>query len=130
MLLADLKTQAAKDSFVNLAFLVAKADGNLGYAERELINLYLEELEMRQNQVDLHPIALSQLCDHFPSQHAKQVVYANLLSLAMVDGLDSEGKRSILDIIQENLAITATDARKYEDELKLIHGSYIPNYID
>ena len=130
MLLADLKKQEEKESFVNLAYLVAKSDGCLGYAELQLINLYLEEMGLEQDQVSLQPISLKHLCGNFPDQRSKQIVYANLLSLASIDGLDNEGKKSILDLIQENLTLSPTEAQYYQDELKVINGSYVPSYVD
>ena len=130
MLLTDLKTQPEKDAFVNLAFLVAKSDGCLGYAERELINLYLEEMEMDQNQVSLQPIALNLLCSKFSDRRSKQIVFSNLLSLAFADGYDDEGKKCVLDLIQEELAVSSTEAKNYTRELKMINGSYYPSYLD
>ena len=130
MLLADLKTQTEKDAFVNLAYLVAKSDGSLGGAERDLINMYEEEMGSNPNQVSLHPIDLNQLCKSFADQRSKEIVYANLLSLAFVDGYDNEEKKCILDLIKDNLTVSSWDAKKYEDELKVVNGCYYPSYMD
>ncbi len=130
MLLTDLKTQHEKDAFVNLAFLVAKSDGCLGYTERELINLYLEEMAINPIQVSLQPISLDQLCNNFSDRRTRQIVFSNLLSLAFVDGYDNEGKKCILDLIQDKLTVSSTEAKNYTDELKMINGCYYPNYKD
>lgn len=130
MLLTELKTQPEKDAFVNLAFLVAKSDGCLGYAESELINLYLEEMEMNQNQICLQPKSLNHLCSNFSDRRSKQIVFSNLLSLAFADGYDNEGKKCILDLIQDNLAVSSAEAKNYTDELKMVNGCYYPNYRD
>jgi len=130
MLLTDLKTQHEKDAFVNLAFLVAKSDGCLGYTELELINLYLEEMVMNPIQVSLQPISLDQLCNNFSDRRTRQIVFSNLLSLAFVDGYDNESKKCILDLIQDKLTVSSTEAKNYTDELKMINGCYYPNYKD
>lgn len=130
MLLAELKTQSEKENFINLAYLVAKADGSLGYYEQELIKLFLAEMDMTMEQVSSQPIAVNGLNSIYAEPAAREIVFANLLSLAFADGYDNEAKQCVIDVIQQGLGITAAAARKCETEMKIVAGSYVPQYCD
>lgn len=130
MLLAELKTQDEKAAFMGLAYLVAKADGSLGYAEKALIDLYLAELAAKPEEFPLRPAPLVKLCGCFSGRHVKGVVFANLLQLAFVDGYDNEAKRSILAVLQDELAVGAEERERWEDGFRVLQGSFFPQYND
>jgi uncharacterized tellurite resistance protein B-like protein len=130
MFLADLRTQAEKEAFIGLAYSVAKADGCLGYSELALINLYSEELGIKKLGSQLQPAPLINLCRVFSDRRAKEIVYANLLPLAIIDNNHNEAQQAIMEVIQNELTISKAEAQKCEDELKLLTGSHFPNYVD
>lgn len=130
MLLASLKTENEKVAFVNLAYSLAKADGSLDYTERALINIYLDEMGIERSGYQVRREPLSDLCHVFSDQYSKKIVFANLLSLACLEGYNSQEQRHILEIIQNELAISSVEAKRYEDEIKIVKGSYFDTIFD
>ena len=103
MFLSDLATTSEKEAFISLAYLVAKADGSLGYSERTLIDLYMEDLKMDPANHCILELPLSTLCHRFSDTRTKQIVYANLLSLAHIENYDVKAKQYIIEYIQNEL---------------------------
>lgn len=103
MFLTDLATTSEKEAFISLAYLVAKADGSVGYSEKALIDLYMEELNMDPANHHILELPLSTLCHRFSDTRTKQVVYANLLSLAHIDDYKAKAKQYIIEFIQNEL---------------------------
>lgn len=130
VLLADLKTNIEREAFASLAYSVANADGSLDYAEITLIKLYLEEMGMDYSGYQSQREPLINLCHVFSDRNAKRNVFINLLSLAFVDGYNNLEQRQILEVIQRELDINSMEVQRYEDEMKIIKGSYFPHYFD
>lgn len=130
MLLGDLKTEEAKAAFIALAYAIAKADGSLDYAEITLIKLYLEEMGAASLPYQSPQESVADLCHVFSDQHARNIVFFNLLSLALVDGCDNAKQKDLLGIIQRELAVSSIEVKRHEEEMKIIQGSYFPHYFD
>lgn len=130
MFLADLQTQNEKEAFLGLAYLIARADGNIGYSEHSLFDLYYEELGLKKTDFSVATKPLINLCRTFSDRQTRQIVYTNLLPIAFVDGYDNEGLRALMEVIQNEFSITPQDARRYEDEIRVLQGRYFPDYAD
>lgn len=103
MFLTNLATTSEKEAFVSLAYLVAKADGSLDGSEKALIDSYMEELEMDPENYHILELPLSALCHRFSDTRTKQLVYANLLSLAHKDDVRAKAKQYMIEFIQHEL---------------------------
>lgn len=130
MYLANLKTHEEKEAFLNLAFMIANADGSLDFDERVLINLFQDEMNLEHGSCAFQRQPMSQLCRTFSDPQSRRLAFGNLMTLAYVDDYDSEGKKSLLDLIQQELSILPGEAKKLESELKVLKGSYLPCYGD
>lgn len=129
MLLAELKTKTEQDAFVNLAYVLASADGNLGYAEQTLINMYTEEMGI-DSVHQLNRESLFDACHVFTEEYIKKIVLINLISLAFVDGYNNYKQKNILDVIRRELSLSSTEVRRYEEEMNILKAPYFPNYMD
>lgn len=103
MFRTDIATTSEKEAFISLAYLVAKADGSLSNAEKELIDLYMKDLEMDAANPAIAELPLYTLCHRFSDTCTKQVVFANLLSLAHIDDARVKAKQYIMEFIQNEL---------------------------
>lgn len=130
MFLTDLQTQNEKEAFLSLAYLIARADGNIGYSEHSLLDLYYEELGLKKTDLSVGKKPLINLCRTFSDRQTRQIVYTNLLPIAFVDGYENEGLRALMEVIQNELSITPQDARRYADEIRVLQGRYFPDYAD
>lgn len=129
MLLANFKSQTEKEAFINLAYLVAKVDGSLGYSKKTLIDLFVEEMGAGANY-QLQRFPLNNFCRCFSTELSRQIAFANLITLAYVDGYANESASYILEVIQRELAIISDIANRYKNEMKIIQGRYLPDFLD
>ncbi|MDF2500895.1 MAG: hypothetical protein K0Q77_1609 [Anaerosporomusa subterranea] len=130
MLLASLQTKREQEAFLSLAHLVAKADGNFDYASAILIGMYQEEMGLEKAPAHLQGLPVSDLCRVFTDANSKHLVFLNLFSLAHVDGNSNMAKKSVLETIRQELAVSISEAKRLESEIKIVTASYYPSFTD
>jgi hypothetical protein len=130
MLLTDLRTKIEQEAFLRLAYLVAKADGSLDYAETILIGMYREEMGL-ESAPSLSPqLSVNDLCHIFTDAHSKNIVFLNLFSLAQADGYNNLAQKCVMETIRQELTVSIADAKRLEGEINILTAPYFPNYID
>jgi hypothetical protein len=130
MLLADLRTKKEQEAFLSLAYLVAKADGSVDYAETVLIGMYKEEMGLK-NVLSLSPqLSVSDLCRVFTDAHSKNIVFLNLFSLAQADRYNNLAQNCVLETIRQELTVSIAEAKRLESEMNILKAPYFPNYMD
>lgn len=130
MLLANLRTRKEQDAFLSLAFLVAKADGNVDYAETVLIGMYREEMGL-ENPPSLSPrLSVSDLCHAFTDTPIRNIVFFNLFLLAQTDKYNNMAQKYILETIRQELTVSIAEVKRLEGEMNILTAPYFPNYMD
>lgn len=127
MLLAELKTKAEKDAFMNLAYAVASADGCMSYAALTLIGVFKNEMgsDMKHEQR-----SITDACQAFEGQCKKRIVLMNLFCLAGIDGCNSSPQKHILEEIRRELHVDPKELASFEQEMNIVKAPYYPNYME
>ncbi|MDS0524066.1 hypothetical protein NNC19_00160 [Clostridium sp. SHJSY1] len=104
MFLNELKENEAK-AFINLVNKFANIDEVFAKEEKELIEDYLEELNLDKNSIN--SMELEDIMKELKnsSNRTKSIVYFELVGLALVDGEYGEKEVDFLDEIAVNLDI-------------------------
>lgn len=127
MLLAELKTKAEKDAFMNLAYTVALADGCMSYAAQTLIGMFEEEMGPDPKH---ERCTITDACQALGRQSIKSLVLMNLFCLAFIDGNNNSKQKSILEEIRHELHVNSKELARIEEEINLVKAPYYPNYME
>lgn len=127
MLLAELKTKAEKDAFMNLAYAVALADGCMSYAALTLIGMFKNEIgsDMKHEQS-----SITDACQALEGHCTKSIVLMNLFCLTYIDGNNSSKQKYILDEIRRELHVAPIELASFEQEMNIVKAPYYPNYME
>lgn len=87
MFLHFLQTKEHKEAFLELAHVVAKADGFVHRKEQGYLNSYLVELEMLQSDFEFtEERELSDILGNIEDEQVKKIFLAEILLLIFADG--------------------------------------------
>lgn len=130
MLLANLETDKEKEAFLNLASLLTKASGCIGYSEKRLLNLYLKEIGVTIQEYQPKPGSIAEFCHAFSSPSSQNTVFMNLYALARAEGCENPEQLTTLAQIQHELGISTETAEQCQTWLDIVKGNRSPAYID
>ena len=128
MFLEQLKNDQQKESFMNLAYQVATADGSFGLPEVKMMNLFEQETGVKDWQTNKVPLSLSQISTIFSDDLSRKIIYSNLLAIGVSEEYENSPQTKLIGKIMESLAISAKDEQDYQSWMKIIKGSYFPRY--
>ena len=128
MFLEQLKNHQEKESFMNLAYQVATADGSFGLPEIEMMNLFERETGVKDWRSNKEPLPIAQIGTLFSDELARKIIYSNLLAIGNSEEYENPSQLKLIDTIRESLEISDQDEQKYQSWIKLIKGSYFPRY--
>ena len=128
MFLEQLKNHQEKESFMNLAYQVATADGSFGLPEIEMMNLFERETGVKDWRSNKEPLPIAQIGTLFSDELARKIIYSNLLAIGNSEEYENPSQLKLIDTIRESLEISDQDEQKYQSRIKLIKGSYFPRY--
>ena len=109
-------------AFMQLVKELASADNVFAKEEKNLYNDYLEELNIKENEIldtDLNPICET-LKDS--SERIKNIIYFELIGLALIDGEYDEKEVEFLEEIGKNLEIKRNK--------RISFANYFYNFVD
>lgn len=109
-------------AFMQLVKYLANSDNTFAKEEKELYKDYLEELKMLEDEIkdaDLNSIyeALNN-----STQRSKNLIYFELIGLALIDGEYEENEVALLEEIGEKLEI--------ERSKRIAFANYFYNFVD
>ena len=128
MFLEQLKNHQEKESFMNLAYQVATADGSFGLPEVKMMNLFEQETGVKDWQTNKVPLSLSQIGKIFSDELSRKIIYSNLLAIGVSEEYENLSQTKLIGKIRESLAISDKDEQDYRSWMKIIKGSYLPRY--
>ena len=128
MFLEQLKNHQEKETFMNLAYQVATADGSFGLPEIEMMNLFEQETGVKDWRSNKTPLPVSQIGTLFADELSRKIIYSNLLAIGNTEEYENPSQIKLIDQIKETLAISGKDDQDYQKWMKIIKGSYFPRY--
>lgn len=102
MFLHFLQTKEQKEAFLELAHVVAGADGFVSRREQDYLRTYLGEMDMHQSK--LHAIKsrpLSDIIGNLKDEHIKNIFFAEILLLIFADGDYNDDEKQIVKQLQQ-----------------------------
>ncbi|EKQ50343.1 MULTISPECIES: hypothetical protein [unclassified Clostridium] len=110
-------------AFMQLVKSIANSDNTFAQEEKNLFYDYLEELNLQENEIpdclDLNSIYVT-LKDS--SERKRNIIYFELIGLALIDGEYDEKEVSLLEEIGENLEIKRSK--------RIAFANYFYNFVD
>ena len=77
MFLEQLKNDQQKESFMNLAYQVATADGSFGLPEIEMMNMFERETGVKDWKNNKEPLPIAQIGTMFSDELSRKIIYSN-----------------------------------------------------
>lgn len=130
MLLETLKGEQEKQSFANLAYRVARADGSISLADITMFDMFDKEMELPKRMGAVNE-SIPELCSKFTDHFTKEIIFTNLLSFAYTEKFTNFEQKQTLDQIREALDISLEEETRQRNWMKMIKGSFFPEcYFD
>lgn len=97
-----LQTKAHKVAFLELAHLVASADGFVNRKEQGYIRSYMEEMNIEQTDLQLSGDKdLAEILENIKDEQVKNIFFAEILLLIFADGDFNDDEKQIEKEIQQ-----------------------------
>lgn len=128
MFLEQLKNDQQKESFMNLAYQVATADGSFGLPEIEMMNMFERETGVKDWKNNKEPLPIAQIGTMFSDELSRKIIYSNLLAIGVSEEYENVSQKRLIEQIRESLEISGRDEQEYQKWMKIIKGSYFPRY--
>jgi len=126
--LEQLKNDQQKESFMNLAYQVATADGSFGLPEIEMMNMFERETGVKDWKNNKEPLPIAQIGTMFSDELSRKIIYSNLLAIGVSEEYENVSQKRLIEQIRESLEISGRDDQEYQKWMKIIKGSYFPRY--
>jgi len=109
-------------AFMQLVKQLASADNVFAKEEKNLYNDYLEELNIKENEI--LDTDLNSICETLKdsSERIKNIIYFELIGLALIDGEYDEKEVEFLEEIGKNLEIKRNK--------RISFANYFYNFVD
>nr|WP_317618287.1 TerB family tellurite resistance protein [Paenibacillus sp. PL91] len=91
-----LQSKEHKESFLELAHLVANADGFVHKKERGYLQSFMEEMDIQQTDIQFsNEKQLSDIIGGLKDEHVKKIFFAEILLLIFADGDYNDDEKKI-----------------------------------
>ncbi|NRD77826.1 hypothetical protein HPT25_10440 [Bacillus sp. BRMEA1] len=112
MFLAELQPEE-KIAFIELAALIAKADGNVSVFESTVLNKYQKEMGLEDYQIK--GLAIDDILNTFQKERSKNIVLTELFQLIFADGVYHDREVEIVQIIKEHFGFDSSEFSDFKD---------------
>lgn len=129
MFLKELNKKEAS-AFVSLIKNLSKVDNVYSECEKELVNSYIEELSLTAENYEAlsFEVAVNELKES--SSRIKNIIYFELVGVALVDGSYEEKELEFLNNLAANFNISKEKQMVYVDYFKKVKNAYDNNLVD
>ncbi|MEH7254146.1 MULTISPECIES: hypothetical protein [Bacillaceae] len=108
MFLAKLQKEE-KRAFLELAFLIAKVDGNISVYENPVIAKYQKEMDLEDYSIK--GIGIDEILKVFKNDSSKNIVLIEILRLVYSDGIVHDKEKESIRFIKDQFGF---DSNKYD----------------
>ncbi|WP_123054148.1 hypothetical protein [Clostridium sp. JN-1] len=117
-------------AFINLVELLAKSDNLFAKNEKSLINDYIVELSLKDEEIP--DLSFDKVIEHFKNSTSriKNIVYLELIGLALIDGSFDKEEIRFLNAIAGQFNISKEKQQDFIDYFKIVQEKYDSTFID
>lgn len=117
-------------AFINLVELLAKSDNLFAKNEKNLINDYIVELSLKDEEIP--DLSFDKVIEHFKNSTSriKNIVYLELTGLALIDGSFDKEEIKFLNAIGGQFNISKEKQQDFMDYFKVLKDKYESTFID
>ncbi|WP_139998873.1 TerB family tellurite resistance protein [Paenibacillus paridis] len=102
MFLHFLQTKEHKEAFLELAHLVASADGFVHKKERDYLQSFMEEMEIKHTDISFSKEKqLGDIIGGLKDEHIKNIFFAEILLLIYADGDFNDDEKKITNEMKQ-----------------------------
>ena len=131
MFLDMLKNSNEKESFMDLAYWVATADGSLGLPEIKMLDIFSQETGVENWRRRGESKGVPQACTAFSDELSRKIVYSNLLALGCTEEFENSSQVRAIDRVRSELSINPAVAQSYRQWMNIVKGDSLPQgYLD
>ena len=131
MFLDMLKNSNEKESFMDLAYWVATADGSLGLPEIKMLDIFSQETGVENWRRRGESMGVPQACTAFSDELSRKIVYSNLLALGCTEEFENSSQVRAIDRVRSELSINPAVAQSYRQWMNIVKGECLPQgYLD
>lgn len=123
MFLKELKPDQ-QYAFLELADIVAKADGIVTSEEEKLIQTYESEMQITTGSYQVQGISLENILGKFDDAKSRKIAYVEILALAMADSKVCENEKSLITEIEKSFSIKTEERERFLNWLERINQLY------
>lgn len=116
---------AEKKAFIELAHLIANANGIMDEMEREMIHVYGREMGMEIQIEDLKSRSMNDIVTTFESDASRKVSFIEAIAIAFADGVYDADEMRLIDEMREAYGFT----KEYYEEVKAWLKSFNQVYV-
>ncbi len=113
-----------KTAFLELAHMLANADGVVVNEEETLLLAYESEMQMERGAYKVKGISLQSVLEKFSDERSRKIAYVEILALAQVDSLICDREQSIIDKVEKVFAITTEQKERFLNWLERLNQLY------
>lgn len=119
MFLELLKTPGQKESFMNLAYWVATADGGLGYPEIKMMDVFSNETGIASWR---RPPGNGEAIEFavFDDDLSRKIAYSNLLAMGSVEEYANSSQAQAIEKVREALGISPAQDQNYRQWVEIL----------
>lgn len=117
-----------KEAFIELAHMVAKADGVVGPEEESLLSTYLFEMQMETGTYKAKGTSLVNILRQFLDIKGQRIIYIEIIALVHTDQDFSEEEKTIVKELELAFGIKDREREQIFEWLKRINQIYAEGY--
>jgi hypothetical protein len=99
-------------SFIQLADVIARANGIVDEAEKQMLESYKQEMDISADINSIPAHSLPDIVNAFCDKKSKRIVFLEALAIAFADGVYVDEEKGIIKDLQTSLGISDEE---YED---------------
>lgn len=131
MFLDMLKSADEKESFMDLAYWVATADGSLGLPEIKMLDMFSQETGIENWRQRSECNCVPQACTVFADDFSRKIAYSNLLAIGCVEEFENSSQSRAIDQVRAEFSISQELEQSFRQWMGIVKGSCWPrNYLE
>ncbi|WP_043930972.1 TerB family tellurite resistance protein [Bacillus sp. EB01] len=99
-------TAEEKQTFLELAHLIANSNGIIDEAEQQLLHAYEQEMGVEVASFDFKRLTLKEMIPAFSSETSRRITFVEAIAIAFVDGDYDDGQKQMINELREAFGFT------------------------
>lgn len=121
-------TLGEKEAFIELSHLVVHCDGIVCDEEKQMLNMYLREMDMENSDYMARHLSLEKILDSFQNERTKNIVFIEILALLFADSKFDEKEIEVLDKIKRHFRFSQEKYKRFKEWVNKMNSFYAEGY--